>query len=259
MNRDLYLRLIKLWHPDKTQNPHTKKHYEEMSKAINNAYAGGDMETLQAIDTYGDEYLSHTYRRRTQPPYSQEQKPHHESAHTSYARETNYQNDAGSQYANKTRRGAEHLVSVDFQKGLICLSPLFLPFHVSEWQNSSKLVNLLSIVSGVAWLYALWMFWGQLNGLESAARMAGYSHEGLLGLLFVLVRGGVIVTAIPIAIALAIVMFIGAICLALIGGGSWILGGILGFFHPWLAILSYIIGGYLLLVAAWRSIGDEVY
>jgi hypothetical protein len=120
------------------------------------------------------------------------------------------------------------------------------------------LYNAASLFSGVAWMGAWWKIWGLLGALEIEAHASGYADEGPIGLLFVLVRGSLILAAMPVAVPL--VMMAGA---ALIGTGivlliAWIFGGILSLFHPWLAYVPYGAAAVILMSAAWVALGDDL-
>jgi len=57
MEKALYRKLIKKFHPDVTTCPRKKRIFEELSKRINHAYEAGDYDQLLAIDREGESFL----------------------------------------------------------------------------------------------------------------------------------------------------------------------------------------------------------
>jgi len=248
MDKSLFLKLIRIWHPDTTTNTHTKPLYEAMSQAINRAYEDGDMATLEAIDIHGEDYL-----------------------------EQGRQADVGS--AGPEAGGGEGFAGCPGQMPAACsggrrawtvhlpdmcyladifgvINPYLLPMSFSD-RSTSRIYNLFTIVSGAFWVWIWWLLWNQLGVLEAEAQAAGFPHEGGVGLLFVLARAAMILSVLPIAVPMAVLAFLCGCAIGAAFISCWIVGGILGIFHPWLVNVPYGIAALILPFLGWKMLGDD--
>ena len=251
----LFLKLIKAYHPDTTSSLQKKAIYGELSRYIIQAHSDGDEATLEEIDRLGEAYLETAKDREAEEADERRTDERVREAHRRFVRMQEDHDTRGEwSYAYPIIPPRSNFM-VDILKAVIF--PYHLTFAICDWGKNGRLYNAASLFSGVAWMGAWWKIWGLLGALELAASASGYSHDGAIGLLFVLLRGALILAALPVAVPL--VMMAGA---ALIGTGvllliAWFLGGILSLFHPWLAYGPDAVAAVILSLAGWEVLGED--
>jgi len=248
MDKSLFLKLIKIWHPDTTTNRHTKRVYEAMSQAINRAYEDGDRATLEAIDIHGEDYLGQGREDDVRP------------AGPEAGGGEGFAGCPGQMRAEAAQAWYAWTVEpprISYLPVILgALNPYLLPMSLSDLRTS-RIYNLYTIVSGAFWVWIWWLLWKQLGVLEAEAQAAGFPHEGGVGLLFVLARAAMILSVLPIAVPMAVLAFLCGCAIGAAFISCWIVGGILGIFHPWLVNVPYGIAALILPFLGWKMLGDD--
>ncbi|MEI6491660.1 MAG: hypothetical protein WCO94_03850 [Verrucomicrobiota bacterium] len=254
MNKPLFTKLIKAWHPDLTTNLRQKIVCEEMTKYILCANEAGDDVTLREIERLGEGYLEVAKERALEAEEERRSDADFEEIRRRFYEMQAAESRGTWAYAIPIIPPRPRYL-VNF---LWMINPYLLAFSVSEWRENGRLHNAWALCNAAGWSWILLQIWIQVGTFEAASLATGHAQSGAMGLLFVLLRGVLIVVALPVAVPLA--MFVGgaAIIIGTIWLAAWIAGGVLGFFHPWLTIVPIFIAGIVLIAAAWAALGEDL-
>jgi len=243
MNKALFIKLIKTWHPDTTTSPKRKALCEEMSRHILRANEEGDAEALEEIERHGEGYLEILKQRERQAAQEQQEE---------LQRQERYRQRWCYAYPVKPPRRNPIVVLLEM------INPYLVVRALKSWATNGRLYNAWALCSGVLWLWAWWLVWKEIGPLEAATQAAGYAREGGVGLAFVLARGVYILAALPIAFCVGAVFltiaFFAGFCLI----AAWFAGLILGAFHPWLVHVPYALAAVFVLMIFWELLADPV-
>ncbi|CAN5830505.1 hypothetical protein BH09VER1_BH09VER1_47400 [soil metagenome] len=252
MEKALYRRLIKKFHPDVTTCPRKKRLFEELSKRINLAYEVRDYDQLLAIDRAGEDFL----------------KPHRaKSADQEWCVSENSQELLKSKGRNRKR----HAPSKPAQPTLpfwrireafrtfICyiVNPYGLAYAMNSWNENGRIRNFLGIVGSIGWFQVVLFLWHQLGVFSEWTQLHDFPHESLGGLGIVLAKGILILAAIRIALPLAVValymgttLFLCSLCCAFTMK-------LLGAIHPYLAWLPPVVCLGTILPLFWEALNND--
>ena len=264
MNRPLFIKLIKTWHPDTTTSLKRKVLCEKMSRHILQASEAGDDEALEEIDRHGECYLEIVRQREEQAARERE-----EARRRQAAMDEIYRNIAKAREEEETQQRQEQCrqrwcyaspLKPPGRNPFVVLLELINPYLVvramKSWATNGRLYNAWGFCSGVFWLWAWWIAWKEIGPMEAATQAAGYAREGGVGLAFVLARGVYILAALPVAFCVGAVIF----PIAVVAGSSWVaawfIGLILGLFHPWLVHVPYVLAAVFVVLFAWQSLEE---
>ncbi|MFZ4775957.1 MAG: hypothetical protein ACOYM3_11365 [Terrimicrobiaceae bacterium] len=253
MNNPKFLRLIKKWHPDTTIDIRRKSLFEEMTKVILRANDEGDDAVLEQIERMGEGYLQIAQERAAE---EEEDRRSDLEVREAYRRFMRMQNEEESRGAWADAYPIHPLRRNYVTELLGLLNPYFLPFTAGAWSKNGRLCNLWAIGNGAAWSYVWWILWGLIGKFETTTLAAAHAHDGGVGLLFVLIKGLMILSILPVAIPLGLLSAFAALGVGIAWLGAWVLGHILGFFHPWLVHVPYAAAAVVLLIAAWEALGN---
>ncbi len=254
MNRALFLKLIKKWHPDTTRNPKMKVLCGEVSRHILRANEEGDFEALKEIDRLGEGYLEVIKQRQQHEEREIEAERRRQAAADEAYRTTRAERAYRQQwfYAYPVRPPRRN----SFVVLLELINPYLLLHAMKSWAMNGRLYNAWALCSGLLWLWVWWLGWKEIGSLEAATQAAGYAREGGVGLVFVLSRGVFIIAGLPIAFCAGAVL----VYIAVLAGAclivAWFCGIILGLFHPWLVHLPYVLAAVFVLIVVWQSLEE---
>ena len=252
--KPLFTRLVKIYHPDLARSVRRRSLCEEMTRHILSANEAGDDETLREIERHGDGYLEVVKEREVEAEEKRRSDANFEEIRRRfYAMQAE---QSCGEWADAIPINPPRTNYVTWFLWMI--NPYLLTFSVAEWKDNGRLLNAYSLLNGVAWLWIWLMIWNQLYVIEALARSAGYTHDGLMGLTFVLARGVLIISALPVALPLAVLAGGAVIVIATTWLLAWIAGGVLGYFHPWLIHLPYWVAGMFLIVVGWFLLGEDL-
>ena len=252
--KPLFTRLVKIYHPDLARSVRRRSVCDEMTRHILSANEAGDDETLREIERLGDGYLEVVKERELEAEEERRSDAHFEEIRRRFYEMQAEESRGTWAYAIPIHPpGPNYLLWF-----LWMINPYLLTLSVRDWRDNGRLHNAWGLCNAVVWLWIWLKLWSQLGSFEAISLAAGHTHEGAMGLLFVLLRGVLIVVALPVAVPLA--MFVGgaAIIIGTIWLAAWIAGGVLGFFHPWLTIVPIFIAGIVLIAAAWAALGEDL-
>ena len=230
--KSTYRRLLRKFHPDMTTDPQERVAFGDLTREIIDAYKIGDGDSLSEIERLGT-----AYRRRQ---VDVDTPPVVESAQPSPPLATGL--------AENAKRWLRFLAPFVF--------PYALPFAIRSWNENQKATNAACIAGAIPWAWLGVQLWSGIDELALYLTGLGYSHESLVGLIVVLLRGAVLAAFLPIAVSLGLVALrvgwlVGAAWVA-----HWVLAGVLGYFHPYLAWFATIGLGAGLAIAVWRSLDE---
>jgi len=233
---ELYRSLAKKYHPDTVSSEEDKALFEELMVEINIARERGDLDTLQGIEKLGPLYLAIRDYERV-----------HFAARESYVEER--QSAPQENRPNPTKPP-----KVDLGTFLTALHPYALWSLLESWDDHGAVKKLSTLMASWGWLFLFYMGWGLLDGLSRMLAVQGFGHESVPGLIVVLLRGVLILASLRCVLPALFLAFIIGISL----GAAWLCSalaaGILGNFHPLLALVPPWIMGGLLLLAGWSAL-----
>lgn len=236
--KQLYRELAKAYHPDKSTNQTEHDIFGQLMVAINEAAAAGDMYTLEQIKALGPAYLA--------------VKMYSESEFSGVAYRDEATEDSRPQKLSLVTRFARVSGTV-----LSLLHPYTLLFMLDHWTSLGAVRKLTALGGAVGWTFLFYHAWELLDRVSVVCANAGYPHESWTGLVIVLLRGGVILAALPCLFSLVVVGFF----VAMIGGLALLANSvasiILGIFHPLLARLPAMILAPLVLWVFWRLLRKD--
>lgn len=223
MEKALYRKLIKKFHPDTTTCPKKKIVYEELTKRINQAYESGNMTELMAIDGQGAAAFENAeITRRSSKPQATPVPP---SFHSQPPK------------TEKLRVLAKAAKAVI----LFFLNPYGIALAMNTWGENGRCRNLLSLIGGTFWMTGAIFAWKQI---DIFTRNYGIVHESLAGLGILGLKAILILASFPIIACLASFgIYTGAI-LGVCGLLCVIMMKILGLFHPflvWVPLAIYLV------------------
>jgi hypothetical protein len=131
-----------------------------------------------------------------------------------------------------------------------------LVFAIRSWNESCKTMNAACIAGAVPWTWLGLQLWGGIDGLAAWLNELGYAHESLAGLIVVLLRGPLFAAMLPIVVPLGLVALRVGWLVGSVWVAHWVLAGVLGFFHPYLAWIATLGLGLGLTIALWRSLDE---
>ncbi len=215
-----------------TTDPRERVAFGDVTREIINAYKNGDEDLLSEIERLGTAFR----RRRVQgepPPVVGSAQPSPPIA---------------TELAENAKQWLRFLAPFLF--------PYALPFAIRSWNENQKVSNAACIAGAVPWAWLGVHLWGGIDALSLYLIGLGYSHESITGLIVVLLRGALLGAFLPIAVSLGLVALrvgwlVGAAWVA-----HWVLAGVLGYFHPYLAWIATIGLGAGLAIAVWRSLDE---
>ncbi len=253
MEKALYRRLIKRFHPDVTTCPRRKRIFEELSKRINHAYEIGDYDQLLAIERAGENFL----KPRKEKPAEREKCVSEENQEflKSAGRRT------PRQKASKPARPAFPFWRIrEAVRTFIyyVVNPYGLAHAMNSWNENGRIRNLLGIVGGIAWFQVTVVLWHQLGTFSAWTQLHGVPHESLGGLGIVLAKGLLILAAIPIVIPLAILAFYTGIAFFLCALLCAFSMNILGLFYPYLEWLPLVIISGVFARVIWAALAEDL-
>ena len=254
MNKPLFTKLIKAWHPDLTTNLRQKIVCEEMTKYILCANEAGDDVTLREIERLGEGYLEVVKERELEA-----EEERRSDANFEEIRRRFYEMQA----AESRRTWAYAIPIIPPRSNLLLwflwmINPYLLTLSVRDWQDNGRLHNAWALCNAAGWSWILLQIWIQVGTFEAASLATGHAQSGAMGLLFVLARGALIVAGLPIVVPLG--MFVGgaAIVIGAVWLVTWIASLVLGFFHPWMAFVPYFAAVIIIIAAGWMALGEDL-
>ena len=254
MNKPLFTKLIKTWHPDLTTSARRKIVCEQMTRHILCANEADDEETLKAIERLGEGYLEVAKERELEAEEERRSDADFEEIRRRFH----------EMQAAESRGEWAYAIPINPPRAsflswlLWMINPYLLTFSVREWRENGRLYNVWALCNAVVWLWIWFQLWSQLGSFEATSLAAGHAHEGAMGLVFVLVRGVLIVAALPVAFPIALFAGGAAIVIGTLWLVAWVVGGVLGFFHPWLIPVPYFVAGISLIAAGWAALGEDL-
>ena len=251
MNKPLFTKLIKAWHPDLTTNLRQKIVCEEMTKYILCANETDDEDTLKEIERLGEGYLEVAKERELEAEEERRSDGDFEEIRRRF-----YEMQAAE--SRRTWAYAVPIIPPRQNFLLWMINPYLLTFSVREWRENGRLHNAWALCNAVSWLWIWLHIWSQIGSFEAASLAAGHPHDGAIGLLFVLIRGVLIVAVLPVAFPIAVFAGGATIAIGTLWLVAWITGGVLGFFHPWLVSVPYFAAGIALIAAGWAALGEDL-
>lgn len=229
MEKALYRRLIKRFHPDTTTCPKKKIVYEELTKRINQACEIGNIAELMAIDSAATFENAGASRR---PSKTKASTPH-PTFHAS----------------SRPPKVAKFGVFARVVRAVILffLNPYGIALAMETWSENGRCRNLLGLMGGTFWMMSATFAWKQIDVFT---QHYGISHESLAGLGILGLKAALILVCLPIIACLASFgIFTGAI-LGICGLLCAIMMKILGLFHPllaWVPLVIYIVFAFRFL------------
>lgn len=229
---ELYRSLAKKYHPDTVSSKEHMLLYEEMMVEINAAREQGDLNTLRGIEKLGPVYIAVRNFERVHRAEKQ-------------ARTEKPQSPQPVHHARPTSVWQIGLASV-----LRILHPHALWRLLEAWDNHGAAEKLATIVATAGWIFLFYSCWNLLGEASRLLARHGFAHESFPGLIIVLLRGALILVSLRcllsgLIVAAAVGLFLTAAWLC-----SAILAGILGYFHPLLALVPpWIMMGLLMVLA----------
>jgi len=254
MNKPLFTKLIKTWHPDLTTSARRKIVCEEMSRHILSANEIGDEESLKEIERVGEGYLEVVKNRELEAEEERRRDAEFGEILRRFSEMQAAESRGECAYAIPINPPRQQYLG----RFLWMLNPYLLTFSVFEWRENGRLHNALATGNAAAWLWIWYHFWNQLGAIEAAEIAAGHSLAGVRGFAFVLFRGALIAAALPVALPLGVLAGGAAITISVVWVVAWIAAGVLGFFHPWLVPLPYFFAGIILSAAGWAALGEDL-
>ena len=254
MNKPLFIRLIKVWHPDLTTSARRKIVCEEMTKHILCANETDDEDTLKEIERLGESYLEVANEREFEA-----EEERRSDADFEEIRRRFYEMQAAEsrgEWANAIPIIPPRQNFMLWLLWLLC--PYLLTLSVRDWRENGRLHNAWALCNAAGWLWIWIHIWSQIGSFEAASLAAGHPHDGAIGLLFVLIRGVLIVAALPVALPLGVFAGGAAVAIGTLWLVAWIAGAVLGFFHPWLIPVPYFVAGISLIAAGWAALGEDL-
>jgi len=235
-----YLRLILIYHPDRTRDSASHSICESMCKTINGAYETNDAATLDAIESYGQAFREYI----PQPP------PLPDAT-------TAEQRERDKKWADIMRARAEYAQRSDFAKA--CEAALdfsnYSPYLMAHawsigWEQNGGRRNAHAMVVSTAWAALLYYLYLKLPIVESAAIAVFPAHSAGLRVIFVSSQIIVFLAALPFLLPLALIWFMLAAEWTIIYVAFLILHSVLSWFHPALGQLAYVpaVAGYLFIL-----------
>jgi len=254
MNKQLFTKLIKAWHPDMTTSNQRKIVCEQITREILCAHEADDEDTLREIERLGEGYLEVVKERELEA-----EEERRSDAYFEEIRRRFYEMQA----AESCGEWANAIPIIPPQRQYVLwflsmINPYLLAFSVQEWRTNGRVHNAWALSTAVVWLWIFWLIWSKVSSIEAASMAAGNAHDGAVGLIFVLARGALIVAVLPIAFPLGVFAGGAAIVIGTIWMVAWIAAWVLGFFHPWLVFVPYFIAGIVLIAAVWNALGEEL-
>lgn len=235
----LYRELAKVYHPDKSTTQAECEIFGQLMIAINDAAAAGDVATLTQIKTLGPIYL--VVKMYSENQFSRG--PH--------------QSDACSYDRPRTESRGKR-VACAVKAALCLLHPYCLWFMLDVWGSIGRVSKLTALGGAVGWTFLFAHAWWLLDRASTFCTEAGFPHDSWAGLIIVLLRGGVILAALPCLFSLLVVGFFAAMILGFAILANSLASAILGVFHPLLTRLPAIIVVPLTVWALWRMVGKDV-
>ena len=254
MNNPLFTKLIKAWHPDLTTSARRKIVCEEMTRHILCANEADDEDTLKEIERLGEGYLEVAKDREFEA-----EEERRSDADFEEIRRRFYEMQAA-----ESRGTWAYAIPIipprqNFMLWLLwLLCPYLLTLSVRDWRENGRLHNAWALCNAAGWLWIWLHIWSQIGSFEAASLAAGHPHDGAIGLLFVLIRGVLIVAALPVALPLGVFAGGAAVAIGTLWLVAWIAGAVLGFFHPWLIPVPYFVAGISLIAAGWAALGEDL-
>ena len=230
--KPIYRRVLRRFHPDMTTDPLERVAFGDLTRDIIDAYKNGDEDTLREIEQLGTAF------RKRQP--EAEEPPDFDTPQASQP--------VASATSAKVKEWGCFLAPFWF--------PYALAFAIRSWDQNRKPMNAACIAGAVPWTWLGLQLWGGIDGLASRLTELGYSHESLAGLMVVLLRGALLAALLPVVIPLGLVALRVGWLIGSVWVAHWVLAGVLGYFHPYLAWIATIGLGLGLAVALWRSLDE---
>jgi hypothetical protein len=254
MNKPLFTKLIKAWHPDLTTNLRQKIVCEEMTKYILCANETDDEDTLKEIERLGEGYLEVVKERALEA-----EEERRSDADFEEIRRRFYEMQA----AESRRTWAYAIPIIPPRPNFLLwflwmINPYLLTFSVRDWRENGRLHNAWALCNAVGWLWIWLQLWSQLGSFEAVSVATEHTRDGAIGLLFVLLRGAFIVAALPVAFPVAVFAGGAAVVICTVWFAAWIAGGVLGFFHPWLIPVPFFVAGIVLIATGWSVLGEDL-
>lgn len=234
----LYRRLAKQYHPDLATGSSEKLLHDRLMVEINDAFSKGDVEILEEINSMGLTYLVYRFYANNHVPSGCVNTP---------------EDDYPCQAAKRPRSGFRNAV-----KGFFYSShPYSWLFAMNAWNETGKIRKLFAILMSGIWTYAFYKVWILLSVLSAYLVSSGHPHESIYGLGIVVLRGILILIALPCVAPL----FIFGICLSFLLSfvylGTLLASNVLALFHPMLAYVPPLVVIPALCWLGWNSLGDD--
>lgn len=229
---ELYRSLAKKYHPDTVSSRDQKLLCEEMMVEINAARANGDLNTLRGIEKLGPVYIAVRNFERIHRAEKQARTGKPQSPQPVYR-------------ARPTSTWRICLGSV-----LRILHPHALWSLFQAWDDHGAAKKLTTIAATAGWIFLFYSCWNLLGEASRLLARHGFTHESVPGLIIVLLRGAFILVSLRCVLSGLIVAVAVGLYLAAAWLCSAILSGILGYFHPLLALVPpWIMMGLLVGLA----------
>ncbi len=206
--------------------------FGDLTRNIIEAYERGDGDTLDEIEQLGVGFLDRKPEPEPQPDFDG-----YEASRT-----------VTSAFSEKLKRWVWFLAPFWF--------PYALAFAIRSWDQNRKTMNAACIAGAVPWTWLGLQLWGGIDGLASRLTELGYAHESPAGLIVVLLRGALLVAVLPIVVPLGLVALRAGWLIGSVWVAHWVLAGVLGYFHPYLAWIATLGLGLGLATALWRSLDE---
>lgn len=238
IEKALYRKLIKRFHPDTTTCPKKKIVYEELTKKINHAFDSENYAELIAIDCQH----TATFERDStspRPPTSKSSPPPPSSG--SYS---------------KPSKVVTFGVLAEIARTFIhfFLNPYGIALALNTWEQNGRWRNLLSLVGGFLWMTLVDFTWKQI---DIFAQFHGISHESLSGLGIVSLKAILVLASLPTAFCLISFGFYIGVILGTCGVLCAIMMKVFGLFHPLLSWIPLIIYAVFAVRLIWHVLGNS--
>jgi len=254
MNKPLFTKLIKTWHPDLTTSARRKIVCEEMTKHILRANETDDEDTLKAIERHGEGYLEVAKARALEA-----EEERRSDADFEEIRRRFYEMQAAESRGEWANAIPIIPPRQNFLLWLLWVSsPYLLTLSVRDWRENGRLHNAWALCNAAGWLWIWLLIWKQVGSFESVSLATEHARDGAIGLLFVLLRGALIVAALPVALPLGVFAGGAAVVICTLWLVAWLVGGALGFIHPWLTFVPFFVAGISLIAAGWAALGEDL-
>ncbi len=228
--KPIYRRVLRKFHPDMTTDPMERAAFGDLTREIIAAYQDGDGDTLIEIERLGTAFRAP--ERESQP----------------------------SSGVPRRHQPAAAVPSASMKPWVTNLKPFWFPyalaFAIPLWNGNQKFKNASCILGAIPWTWLGVRLWGGIDGLAVWLNELGYAHESLAGLIVVLLRGALIVAMLPIVVPLGLVALRVGWVIGSVWVAHWVLAGVLGYFHPYLAWIATAGLGLSLAIALWRSLDE---